>query len=452
MYNFAGKTFTATIDPETTRTTLTNDFKVEWTAGDDVCINDSWYKVSPNDPATSAVLSYIGGSDVGVAPYKAIYPEQLYNVFYKTYSFPTEQIYTPGRFNAPMYAESDTESLSFKNICGVVCFALKGTDKILNIAIHANEPICGEFTVTDGTTVNLSGDGKSITLNCGDGVQLNPDTATKFYIYLPPKEYSAGMTFIFNAPEGDSYIKTTTKDITVERGNVYTFNMAPVFTKKYPDGVLPGVFSVSDDTKVSFSTGILIYDNGSFKLENNQYFASDGRWKASRLDSFFWSKDATVAEAKEYDDPNAATSDVLFTNALIDTPNPNFTVLGKKGVFRALTETEWYYMIHWRENASRLVKANVNVCGHPSCIIIAPDNYTGTIQDSYSYQEWQNAENSGLVCIPYSTKLMNSGSWLSSSDPSNTKYAFSTDFTWSITYSYSFRNSRNAIRLVKNAY
>ena len=41
----------------------------------------------------------------------------------------------------------------------------------------------------------------------------------------------------------------------------------------------------------------------------------------------------------------------------------------------------------------------VNVNGIGLCLVIAPDGYTGTINSSYTAEEWTEAEKKGLVCL-----------------------------------------------------
>lgn len=79
-------------------------------------------------------------------------------------------------------------------------------------------------------------------------------SATNFYIYLPPATYTAGMTITITNTDGVDYEKTTTKAATIARSNVYTFNWTPLFFKALPEGVLPGVFSVSGTKKVLLFT------------------------------------------------------------------------------------------------------------------------------------------------------------------------------------------------------
>lgn len=236
--------FSASIEQLIGKTSITSAYKVEWTAGDQVDINGAVYSATPQNDATMAVFNYESGT-APESPYKAIYPASL--SCSGEYALPETQTYVPGGFNAPMYAESDTRSLSFKNICGVFCFSLKGTYKVKSVTVTANEPVCGSFTLTTDKTLSLSGNCKTVSLDCGaDGVQLDMDTATNFYVYLPPQEYSAGMKLVVNGTNGEIVEKTTTCPVQIEQSNIYTFNWAPKSPEFNENDIVFSIASISD--------------------------------------------------------------------------------------------------------------------------------------------------------------------------------------------------------------
>lgn len=234
-----GKTFSASIEQGLSKSTITYDTetqksKVNWESTDQVSINGAVYSVTPkSDDPTKADLTYVSGT-APESPYKAIFPASLYVTDH--FEFPATQTYAEGKFNAPMYAESSTESLSFKNICGVLCLSLKGTDKVKSISVTANEPICGAFTMTDATTGSLTGTGKTVVLNCGEA-QLSESDATDFYIYLPPATYTAGMEIVVMNTDYHVFKKTTTTAAEIARNNIYTFNWTADFVAQEPEYV-----------------------------------------------------------------------------------------------------------------------------------------------------------------------------------------------------------------------
>lgn len=393
--------FTASIDQDVAKTILTEGYKVNWEAGDKININGATYSATPKDPATKADFTKTSGTNPK-SPYKAVFPSTLYSN--QAFSFPAIQTYQAGKFNAPMYAESETETLSFKNICGVICLSLKGTDKVKSISLVANEAVCGAFTMTDATTVNLTGTGKTITLNLGaDGVQLSSDAATKFYIYLPPKEYSAGMKIIATDMNGLVFKKTTAKAVTVERSNVYTFDMTADFAL-----ALNGEFSVSPSKKVKFSQGnVYAKKNGTawtWGFYDNQYAYNSlstaesrtARTSDTEIDLFTWGYGtwSTSPTTSSYLTAIPEPGGILI-------PSRDWsTTIGDGTLWRSLTFDEWTYLLNGRDGAADKLKNGVTVCGKTNCLVIAPDNFVGAIESSYDAAAWDAAEEAGLVCLP----------------------------------------------------
>ncbi len=378
------KTFTAVIDQGITKTTI-DDYKVKWVSGDEISINGAVYSATPDGTdATKAGFAYKSGTTPS-SPYSAVYPASLYNA--GSLEFPAVQTYEAGKFNAPMYAKSTTESLSFKNICGVICFGLKGTSKVKSIAITANEAICGAFTMTDATTVSLTGTGKTVTLDCGDGVQLGTES-TNFYIYLPPKTYSAGMKIVITDTDGGTFTQSTASEVIIKRNELYTLNWTPAFT---PAGALTGKFSVSASKQIQFSKGNLYYDGSKFNFETNQYDVQNS-WSTSHVSHFFWSKDASVAYAASYSESGTSGSDVFFTNA------DGFTVNvggAEQSGWRTLSKDEWTYLFNNHN------KKWITVCGQTG-YAIAPDGVSAdAIAGSYTTDtDWKTAQDAGIVFLP----------------------------------------------------
>ena len=401
--NASGKTFTATIEQGLTKTTITSEYKVNWETGDQIDINGSIFSATPDaSDATKATFTKVSGSDP-TPDYTAVYPASIMVETQAT--LPATQTYAAGKFNAPMCAMSSTETLEFKNFCGVLCFALKGTDKVKSIAVTANEQLCGPFEFADATSFSFTGEneGYTVALDCGEGVQLSSTGSTNFYVYLPPKDsYTAGMKIVVTSTEGKTFEKTTTTAVKIERNNLYTFDWTATFAPVHP--ALPGEFSVGATKKVQFSRGNLYWDGDSYEFEANQY--TIGTWNAeNHVNYFFWSKEESVAGAASYADASAAASDVFFTNATAETAKADFTVSGVTGKFRTLSAGEWTYILSTRENAADLLVEDVTVCGVEHCLVIAPDACLNSYvfdktKKSYDAAAWATAEAAGLVCLP----------------------------------------------------
>ena len=403
--NSEGKTFTAVIDQNVTKTTVTestiaDQYKVNWVSGDEININGAVYSATPDGTdATKASFTYVSGT-TPTAPYTAIYPASLYNA--GTFELPATQTYEAGKFNAPMYAESSTESLEFKNICGVICFSLKGTAKVKRIAFSSNDAVCGTFSMMDDATtmdLDLTGTGTTVTLDCGTGVQLNETTATNFYVYLPPRTYPIGTKIVITDTAGKVFTKITTERATIARSNIYTFDWTPTFVN---EGPLSGKFSVSATEQVQFSKGNLqaTYDGSKYTwgFAANQYdyignaagnTTIDSQTSGAVVDLFGWPTSATNFGI------STSIDDADYSGDFVDWGKN----IGDGSTWRTLTQDEWFYLFETRSNASSLYKSFVTVCGK-NCLVIAPDGYTETIASSYDASTWPKAEAAGLVCLP----------------------------------------------------
>lgn len=389
-----GKTFTATIEQGLTKTTIDGDLKVNWKNGDQININGSVYFAAPLNPATCATFEKIRGGEPE-SPYVAVYPASLYKTS-GNYEFPTIQEYSEGEFNAPMYAVCESENLLFQNICGVLCLSLTGTDKVKRISVMANEALCGAFTVENGTGVCLTGTGKRVTLDCGqEGVQLG-STPTKFYIYLPPNTYSAGMKIVITNTDEFVFEKVTTGSAAISASNVYSFSWDVSF-----DPALTGEFSVGEGKKVSFSQGNLhatkVGDKWTFGFYEKQNevnsvatanYARTATLDDKDVDLFTWGYDESFSANP--------TTEYFVTSSFSDWGSQ----IGSGNTWRTLSSEEWDYLLSTRANADKLHRAGVNVCGVENCLVIAPDNFSGDIAEHYNNEGWAAVEAIGFVCLP----------------------------------------------------
>lgn len=400
--------FTASIDEEVSKSLLVDGGKVNWEDTDHVYINRySRFSVRPQDPATKADLILEDGYLEPVAPYEAIYPSGL--CVDGEYILPETQLYSEGKFNAPMYAAGNSGSLSFKNICGVISLSLKGEDKIKSITVKANgEPISGAFYIIEGTDDKMSmkqGGGQTVTLDCGEGAQLNMSTPKKLYIYLPPKVYSAGMTFTIINSNNKQYVKTTKSNTNIERNHVYNFDWQ--FGGPKPN-YLPGKFYTGNGETVHFAKGNLYYNGSSYKFEDHQYDFPRG-WDDNHIGHFYWSKDESKARAKFYDeDESCSSNDVIFTNSTTTTPNSSFTVNGETGKYRCLSKDEWNYLLRVRyvnggrgKGYSYSIEKNITIQGSTyHGIFLFPDGFTRQNTWKTDYKTWDEIDEAGIVFLP----------------------------------------------------
>ena len=441
--------FSATIDQESTKTVLVagsanNKFKVNWESTDKISIKGAEYTVSSiKDDATKATFSGNGAIKED-SKYKAIYPSSLYKTDH--FELPSIQTYAAGKFNAPMYAESETESLAFKNICGVLCLSLKGnsTDKVKYITVIAkNEGVCGKFTMgTDAATLSLSSTvgeySRTVSLDCGEGIQLDNTTAKDFYIYLPPNTYTAGMKIIITTTDSRVFENITAASATIERNNIYTFNDWTLNFQPKPT-LLSGEFTVANGKTVQFTKGNLWADgsnSNALHFETNQYGFNRDYSNNSHVSYFTWSSTIEIAVSTEN------IGDYFFCDK-----DHKKAIDGQSGCY-ALNKDEWSHLFTGRTNAAD--KYGYATLNDVHGIIILPD---GTFDDPYAgikeftpqtttdwtanvYSEagWIAMESAGAVFLPAANyrgdiSFGGSGYYLSSSTTGFMYTAYSVHFT-----------------------
>lgn len=145
-----------------------------------------------------------------------------------------------------------------------------------------------------------------------------------------------------------------------------------------PGGALPGAFSVSDTMKVHFSKGNL-RQRINPDLEGDILLYFESGWAENQYD-LYYSDFQYLFTAEELEE------ELKFGR-------------GKEG-WRTLTADEWDYLLGDSKERNKKYRLGVTVCDSPNCLIIAPDNFTGAIADSYNLSTWEKAESDGLVCLP----------------------------------------------------
>ncbi len=249
-----------------TRTALGEGHSVVWSSEDRIAI----FEGNGSGQAYQVLDAYVGkssgefaeveglvaeGTGAGIEGTIAVYPfnEDLSvtsgnngNYIIEGISFPSEQKYIAGSFSDeafPMTAicKYGSRSLPFKNIGGVLKLSLTGSYSVSQITLTGNsgEPLSGSATVTlspDGIpSVKMSDDAStSVSLVCDPAVQLDPDTATDFYISIPPTDFEAGFKVTILDGEGKEHGLATHKTNLAERSSILAM---PESTPESLDGI-----------------------------------------------------------------------------------------------------------------------------------------------------------------------------------------------------------------------
>ena len=233
----------ATIEGEAkTRTTLghsgNGNYRPYWKEGDDIVIYDlshngfGRFTLLSGAGTDEAVFAGVGsGQDlVGLYPFSCMTSDGLRdNVL--NMELPSIQEYEKDSFGNgayPMLAVGRPSGLVFKNLCSILQLSVTGTDAIEAIrfvAHDSNMPVSGKATVridydTVPELVMTDGESPEVVLQC-NGVNLNPDAPTLFYLVIPAGTYKGGFEVEIISKIG-KMIRSTQNDVTFARSQYRT--------------------------------------------------------------------------------------------------------------------------------------------------------------------------------------------------------------------------------------
>ena len=434
-------------------------FDMKWTGGEIIYINGEKFTGEKEGTGETAVFT---GETVD-SPYKAYflaeYPESGDN-----YVLPAKQTYDGNNLSKvnPMYAESNTTDLQFHNICAMLELKVKGQGTVKEIVVMATDGklLSGAFKFPEGKTYAevLSGGSNIVTLNCGDGVPINNETATTFYIALPEGSYDSLNVELKN----DSKVWKTSLGVVLHAGKIRTKELTGVdAVKQIPPGCIPGEFTVADpttdnqnsgdETKVYFSKGNLqcvrkgdtwAADGYEWRFADNQWdiveqsgqdvggdYANQDTvtlfgWATSGWDNgnyFFQPYNTSKAVESPYTWENGfgygpLNDDPKWWRDLVDDcaeADWGSSYCKQEGIdpyttWRTLTSDEWKHLLN-----TRIVKGGTGegFCYQRATInsdatsvygmILYPDDYTSqTSATSYESTEWAAMESAGCVFLP----------------------------------------------------
>ena len=223
--------------------------------------------------------------------------------------------------------------------------------------------------------------------------------------------------------------KTCKFSVVKNNGTVYELTATPssdarsfkIGSWTEAEGKLPGLFTVgkgadgtagtADDVQVRFSKGNLVATINAtgtptdWKFATNQYDYIGGTvantsigntstsGTAGAVDLFGWSTASTTYGINTSNTNSDYSGDFKDWGTAID----------GNGTWRTLSIDEWTYLIN-KNNDETIRKGKykygVTICEKTNCLILAPDDFEGTIAALYDAAAWATAEAAGLVCLP----------------------------------------------------
>ena len=290
--------FTATIEEsQNDNKTQLSGYNLVWQEGDEVavvCTGVTSKEIYLPQNAGRQVGFVYGGDMTNeptlATPIKGAYPADYFSNDLSTITLPSHQNYVANSMEKfPMYGETETHGINFKNMCGVVRLRLvkPGANVgITKIAITTTDYVNGTYSVSmnsEGLPVmeHVSGGTNGDTLYCAEPVSIN--SATNFYIYMPAGVYEHFRIEIFDA-RGLLCMMNATSAITIERNKITT--IAPP-ADKLEFSLVSGLVTVQMNPRVQvrFASGNVQYADGEWRIAENQYDI----YKTNNLDQFCWS-------------------------------------------------------------------------------------------------------------------------------------------------------------------
>lgn len=311
--NVDGSVFTAVTEGPATRTELQKNgdaYQVVWCSGDRITIVDA--AATPNvgvyetaEASTRAQFTLSSGAEAATPAFKAYYPAALYND--GAPALPATQAYVAGNISgSPMYAESESTSLTFKNLCGIVRLNVSTTQtgkKVRKIVLTADKGLSGAITnaatlAKDGYAAAVAGK-EGVTLDCGEeGVAIGEE-ALSFHIAVPAGSYNP-LTVTVITTDGEVQARASTSAIEIARSSIATLTLG---------------FGALGETTGSAD----VYDGSPEPWV--QLWPGGPKWACFNVGSTIYS----YAGVTEYTHPGVTGGYYSYRGKLDSTPNANAT-------------------------------------------------------------------------------------------------------------------------------
>lgn len=194
-------TFTASIETgAATKTSLKETeegYALNWSYGDQIKVysgNTAVLFETTNGYTTQATFSSVDNASLPIADkYVAFYPATLDR---DNLVLPAKQTWVKNSVTGfPMYAESSTRSLAFRNLCGILRFRLNLKETGSSFAVSSitvsseGKGMSGAFSIVNDAAV-VSSTNTDVTLECETAVSLYSSSTTDFNIYVPADVYN----------------------------------------------------------------------------------------------------------------------------------------------------------------------------------------------------------------------------------------------------------------------
>ena len=358
--------FTASFEGADSRVSISENgdgFKLAWADDDEIAIytriNKTKYAYNPETQVFTKVSNNMGVAleDYYYAAYPYTAASQTVSEGKLSLDMPASQKYAENSFGKgantmvaicpkPTEASSEPVELKFKNVAGYLRFYLYGDDvtvKSIQLKGNDDELIAGQANVVISSDAApefswVSTSGKSIMLNCGDGVKIgsSAENATPFWLVVPQTTFANGFNIRITDVTGRVMIKSLDKEFAIARNTVETMEPLKVEFPDVDTNLLLDVHFNEDGTAT---------DNGKYFMDIVPHFGErmetitdkdypyghvvkftncDGANNAQLTDSFYSIDYSNAPAFKEsLTDENGFTLEMVVKHDIISRENSN---------------------------------------------------------------------------------------------------------------------------------
>lgn len=398
---------TATFD-DNTKTALGLGNKPEWSKGDKIWVsdgsNEATITLTASDIKTATTFEITLPNSITGSKIYAVYPAAVAKSITDgkiSISIPQLQTGTFAEANICV-AETDGNNLKFKNATSII----KVSDfqgYITSVEFNIENGAGNYFITYDKTLTIEEGTG-----TISDKITLKPNNnPAPYYIAVAPVSIAANSEFNYKNDTFDSYVGKYVVKTKKDLKNNTIYNIGSFKANK-----LPGVFSVSAEKKIQFSTGYLqaIYnastDSYNWQNASDQLKVVSGNAKEDGNLSVHSQGDGKIVDCFE------SIASMNYNGLGLNKPSTvskDWGELLTDDNWSSLNEEEWTYLINSR--AIKCATAKINGIGG---VLIFPDNFespkgitidksgTGGAFDQYnifSLTQFKELEKNGAVFL-----------------------------------------------------
>ena len=225
-------TFFATMEKDATTRVALSGKTPSWESGDAISIDGHAYTAAADVASTGAFT----GEGATEATHHAYYPASMYSKVGEvvTITLPASYVYTADKFDMPMYAESTTTELSFKNLCGVLAITVPSTQMstVTSIVVSSDKQMNGvidnvtaEGVLTFASATPLPDANKKVTLTAASPISI-PAEGKTFYIPVPANTHNPLLITVSNGTDTKTMVTKKSGGVVVARNTIYPIDFA----------------------------------------------------------------------------------------------------------------------------------------------------------------------------------------------------------------------------------